>query len=118
MLIGEDREYKNQELVSLAEQFIHNYASKYAMKFKADGEGKYNVDFSKFINPLFSYAVGGLDIYGLCYGVIDSYAESFGDIAGGFENIVLCGDVFEAKSNSVFVKKLLQYGRGKKFYLA
>lgn len=118
MLIGEDREYKNQELVSLAEQFIHNYASKYAMKFKADGEGKYNVDFSKFINPLFSYAVGGLDIYGLCYGVIDSYAESFGDIAGGFENIVLCGDVFEAKSNSLFVKKLLQYGRGKKFYLA
>lgn len=118
MLIGEDREYKNQELVSLAEQFIHNYASKYAMKFKADSEGKYNVDFSKFINPLFSYAVGGLDIYGLCYGVIDSYAESFGDIAGGFENIVLCGDVFEAKSNSLFVKKLLQYGRGKKFYLA
>lgn len=118
MLVGEDREYTNKELVSLAEQFIHNYASKYAMKFKADAEGKYNVDFSKFINPLFSYAVGGLDIYGLCYGVIDSYAESFGDIAGGFENIVLCGDVFEGKSNSLFVKKLLQYGRGKKFYLA
>lgn len=118
MLIGEDRDYKNQELPNLAEKFIHNYASKYAMKFKADSEGKYNVDFSKFINPLFSYAVGGLDVYGLCYGVIDSYAESFGDIAGGFSNIVLCGDVFEQKSNNLFVKKLLQYGRGKKFYLA
>ena len=118
MLVGEDREYTNKELTLLAEQFIHNYASKYTMKFKANADGKYNVDFSKFINPLFSYAVGGLDIYGLCYGVIDSYAESLGDIAGGFENIVLCGNVFEQKSNSLFVKKLLQYGRGKKFYLA
>ena len=117
-LVGEDREYKNQELPQLAEEFIHNYASKYAMKFKANAEGKYNVDFSKFINPLFSYAVGGLDIYGLCYGVIDSYAESFGDIAGEFDTIVLCGDVFTEKSNALFVKKILQYGRGKKFYLA
>lgn len=117
-LVGENREYKNQELPKLAEEFIHNYASKYAMKFKANAEGKYNVDFSKFINPLFSYAVGGLDIYGLCYGVIDSYAESFGDIVGGFDKIVLCGDVFADKNNGLFVKKLLQYGRGKKFYLA
>ncbi|RDU69877.1 hypothetical protein CQA62_00235 [Helicobacter cholecystus] len=118
MLIGEDRQYANKELPQLAEQFIHSYASKYAMKFKADAEGKYNVDFSKFINPLFSYAVGGLDIYGLCYGVIDSYAESFGDIANGFENIILCGDVFAQKEKSLFVRKLLEYGRGKTFYLA
>lgn len=118
MLVGENKEYANRELCQLAEEFIHNYASKYAMKFKADSEGKFNVDFSKFLNPLFSYAVGGLDIYGLCYGVIDSYAESFGDIAGGFDNIILCGDVFEQKSNALFVKKFLQYGRDKKFYLA
>lgn len=116
-LLGEDRLYSNAELTPIAEAFIHNYASKYAMKFKPDDEGKYNVDFSKFLNPVFSYAVGGLDLYGVCYGVLDSYAESFGEIASGYEHIILSGDVFSSSPN-LFTQKFLQYGRTKRFYLA
>ena len=116
-LLGEDRIYSNDELIGLAEAFVHNYASKYTMKFKLDSEGKYSVDFSKFLNPVFSYAVGGLDLYGICYGVLDTYAESFGEIANSYEHIVLSGNAFHSTPN-LFTQKFLQYGRIKRFYLA
>lgn len=114
-LIGEDRIYNNKELLQLAQNFKHPYSSKYTLKFKADAEGNYNVDFSKFLNPFLSYAVGGLDIYGLCYGVVDSYAEAFGKIIGDCKNVFLLGNVFA--ENNLFVQKCLRYGRNKEFFV-